>query len=291
MLGGILKAWLVMGYEIDFRNEDGGAVKRLIWSTDLHFDAADKNQFKLYCDLVAAHNPDMILIGGDISNGTPSLGYLTSLANNFRKPIYFVFGNHDYYYGSIQKNRAEAHQLCGHINSLHYLTEAGVFALTKNTGLIGHDGWADGRAGDYHNSDVMLNDYFLISELNRLTHQGRFEKLNQLGNEAAAYLKKQLIEALKTYDRVIVLTHVPPFEESCLYEGQPADSNWLPHFVSKATGEVLEEVMKNHPTKSVLVLCGHSHWGHDIEILPNLRVVTGHSELGLPNVQGLILIN
>lgn len=280
-----------MGHEVDFRNEEGGPIKRLIWSTDLHFDAADRSQYQLFFDLVNAHEPDFVLIGGDISNGVTSLTHLNNLAKVIDKQFYFVFGNHDFYYGSILEIRNEAKKLTREVPRLHYLTDNGIIALSEQTALIGHDGWSDGRCGDFLNSDVLLNDYLLIEELKRLNHEERLQKLNELGTEAAEFLKKQLKTALETYERVVLLTHVPPFEESCLYEGLPADGNWTPHFVGKATGDAIEAVMKLHPNKQLLVLCGHSHWGQDIQILPNLRVVTGHSELGIPNVQGLIFIN
>ena len=280
-----------MGYEIDFRHQEGGAIKRLVWSTDLHFDAAERSEYQLFIDLVNAHEPDAVLIGGDISNGNTSLAHLNNLAKGIDKQIYFVLGNHDFYYGSILRMRTATKKLMQEIPKLHYLTDNGIVALSKQTALIGHDGWSDARCGDFLNSDVTLNDYFLIEELKRLNHEERFQKLNQLGTEAAEYLNEQLVKALESYDRVILLTHVPPFEESCLYKGQPADGNWTPHFVGKATGDAIEAVMKKLPNKQLLVLCGHSHWGQNIQILPNLRVLTGHSELGTPNVQGLIFIN
>jgi predicted MPP superfamily phosphohydrolase len=280
-----------MPHEIDFRNENGGPIKRLVWSTDLHFDASDRTQYRLLFDLVNAHEPDAVLIGGDISNGASSLIHLTNLSKKIDKPFYFVLGNHDFYYGSITVIRNEAKKLSSEIPSLHYLTCNGIIPLSEQTALIGHDGWSDAKAGDYFNSDVMLNDYYFIEELKRLNQEERFQKLNELGEEAANYLKQNLVKALETYERVVLLTHVPPFEESCLYEGLPADGNWTPHFVGKATGDAIEGVMKENPNKQLLVLCGHSHWGQDIQILPNLRVVTGHADLGIPNVQGLIFVN
>lgn len=280
-----------MTQEIDFRNPEGASIKRLIWSTDLHFDAADRSQYQMFCELIKSYEPDKVLIGGDISNGASSFIHLTNLTKLVDKQFYFVLGNHDFYYGSIPKIRQEAKNLTQEIPNLHYLTDNGIIPLSEETALIGHDGWADARCGDFLNSDILLNDYFLIEELKRLTHEERFQKLHEMGDEAATFLKTQLLKALKTYSRVVLLTHVPPFEESCLYEGAPADANWTPHFVNQITGEVLEAVMKDHPKQELLILCGHSHNGQDVQILPNLRVVTGQSELGNPNVQGLIFVN
>lgn len=280
-----------MNDEIDFLSPKGGTIKRLVWATDLHLDAVDKVQYRMFFDLVSAYTPDIVLIGGDISNGEASLIHLNNLSKLIPKQFYFVLGNHDFYHGSIVKIRAQAKELTREIPALHYLTDNGIIALSETTALIGHDGWSDGRAGDFLNSTVMLNDYLLIDELKRLTQEERLQKLNQLGSEAANFLKQQLSAALKTYERVVLLTHVPPFVEACLYDGVPCDANWAPHFVGQATGTVLETLMKQHPDQQLLVLCGHSHTGQDIHILPNLRVVTGHSELGLPNIQGVIYVN
>lgn len=279
-----------MRFEVDFRSEDSTA-RRLLWTTDLHLDAFDKTQYRQFFELVLAQKPDILLIGGDISNGISSLSHLKELYKYINKPIYFVLGNHDFYYGSIVKIRAQAKKLSKELPGIFYLTDGGIIPLSKDIALIGHDGWSDARVGDFLESSVVLNDYYLIDELKKLNQEERQLKLNQLGSEAAAYLHKQLSLALETYDRVVLLTHVPPFQESCLYQGKPSDTNWAPHFVGQAVGEALEDIMSRNPKKELLVLCGHSHHGQDIHILPNLRVITGHSDLGIPGIQGLIFIN
>ena len=120
-------------------------------------------------------------------------------------------------------------------------------ALTEETGLVGHDGWADGRLGDYARSEVLLNDYLLIEEVSGLDKEERLERLHALGDEAAAHFRALLPEALERFRRLIVLTHVPPFREACWHRGQISDDEWLPHFSCRAVGEVLVEAMAAHP--------------------------------------------
>jgi 3',5'-cyclic-AMP phosphodiesterase len=280
-----------MTVELDFREGNTEPLKRLVWTTDLHLDAADRVQYRRFYKMILAKQPEAVLIGGDICNGPSSLVHLRQLAKLVDKPFYFVLGNHDFYYSSIAKIRTLAKEVSREFPNVHYLTNGGVVKLSQKVALIGHDGWSDGRAGDFLNSDIMLNDYYLIDELKRLNHEERLVKLNELGIEAAEYLRKAMLEAFEEYDRVILLTHVPPFQKACLYEGRPCNDNWAPHFVGRAMGEAFEEVMSRYPSKQLLVLCGHSHSGNDIFILPNLRVVTGQSELGILNIQGLILVN
>lgn len=280
-----------MTHEIDFRNEDGECVKRLVWLTDLHLDALDKAKYLQFLELLESYEGDAVLIGGDICNGTDCLKHLIHISKFIPKQFYFVLGNHDYYYGSIPKTRTLAHDLVRIHPGLHYLTDNGIIPLSKHTALIGHDGWADGREGDFLNSNIMLNDYFLIEELKRLNQPERLQKINQLGAEAAAFFKMQLANVFENYDRVVLLTHSPPFLEAAMHEGLPCDTHWAPHMVGKATGDVLKVVMQQYPNKHMLVLCGHTHTSQDVHILPNLHVVTGKSELGLPDIQGLIYVN
>ena len=161
--------------------------------------------------------------------------------------------------------------------------------LVLNT-LIGHDSWSDGRSGNYSNSNVRLNDYVLIKELRNLDDQALLKKLNQLGNEAASFFRKQLIQALPYYQHILILTHVPPFAESCWHEGNLSNDDFLPHFCCKATGEVFIELMSKYPDKNLTILCGHTHSGGVAQILPNITVRTGQAVYGHPTIQDPIFI-
>ena len=167
--------------------------------------------------MVAAEEPDLVLVGGDISNGIASLTHLANLAAFINKQFYFVLGNHDFYYGSIAQTRIQAYELTLFNPKVHYLTNNGIISLTKHTALIGHDGWSDALAGDYMNSEVMLNDYRLIEEFRQLNKIERKQKLHDLGDEAARYLKRQLLKALKTHERVVLLTQCPLLKKRPLW--------------------------------------------------------------------------
>ena len=212
------------------------------------------------------------------------------LENELSCPIYFVSGNHDYYHGSIKAVRQEMADNCKRSDQLNWLPLTGVVKLTDQTCLIGHDGWADGRLGDYPNSTVMLNDYRLIKKLAGLAPNKRLTVLNKLGDEAAAYLRIQLQSALEHYQKVIVLTHVPPFKKAYWYQGEVADDNWLPHFSCKVVGAVLEEFMMKQTDRMMTVLCGHTHNSGLAKILPNLVVKTGAAAYGKPQLQAVLLV-
>lgn len=263
---------------------------KLIWLTDIHLNFVEHNHIKRLCNEVNSLNPQVVLIGGDIAEAPTITSYLQTLTEQINCPIYFVLGNHDFYRGSITQVRTQMAELTGQLPKLHYLTQSGVIKLTDDCCLIGHDGWSDGRNGNYEHSPVMLNDYVMIDELSSLSRQELLEQLNALGDEAADYLKQTLIAALTDFRQVILLTHVPPFLHAGWHEGNWSDDDYAPHFTSKAVGDMLVEVMSQHPTSHLSVLCGHTHSGGLCMKLPNLMVKTGAAVYREPQIQDPVYI-
>lgn len=268
--------------------KEGAKLRRIVFATDLHLDAAGHDAHQAFFRLVEAHEPHFVLIGGDVSNGRHSLSIIKQLQEITQKPIYFVLGNHDYYYGSIDKIREDTKKSSS--SSCNYLTASGPVALTERTVLIGHDCWADGREGDFLHSNVSLNDYLLIDELKDISPQQRLDRLGKLGEEAAVNIEGKLQEALQMSDRVILLTHTPIFRESCRYKNHVTDDNWAPHFVCKQVGERVKEIMRKNPDKNLLVLSGHSHHSADVTVAKNIRALVGEAEYGQPTLQGIVHI-
>ena len=168
------------------------------------------------------------------------------------------------------------------------LSARGVVPLTGDTALVGHDSWADGRLGDFFRSEVMLNDYALIAELRGLNKGERYAKLNALGDEAAEFLGNHTAEALARWRNILVLTHVPPFRESCGHEGRISSDDYLPHFACGGVGDRLAAIMRDHPNNAMKVLCGHTHSSGVVRILDNLEVLTGDAQYGEPRIQQVL---
>jgi 3',5'-cyclic-AMP phosphodiesterase len=264
---------------------------QLAWLTDLHLNFVDLDRVDALCRRVRDEGVDAVLISGDVGEAPDVDAYLELLGRRIDRPIYFVLGNHDFYRGGISEVRARVAAFCARSPRIHWLNRENVIELTPETGLIGHDGWADGRFGDYAGSDVLLNDFFLIEELAGLEPDARLERLHALGDEAADHFRRTLPEALGRYRRVIALTHVPPFREACWYQGGISGDAWLPHFACKAVGDALVDVMSARPDRELLVLCGHTHSSGEARILPNLRVFTGAAEYGRPEIEGRIILD
>jgi predicted phosphohydrolase len=268
---------------------------RLAWTTDVHLNFVDATTRRDFYNSLA-QDSDAVVISGDIGESPDVEGYLREMEDVLQRPIYFVLGNHDFYRGSITATREVVARLAAESEHLVYLTAHGVVELTPQTALVGHDGWADARWGAFKTSDVLLNDYVLISELRFwlgdvvLDKQRLGEVLNALGDQAAQHLETRLAEAVSQYPNVIAITHVPPFREATWHSGRTSDENWLPHFSCKAAGDAMVKVMESNPRTNLLVLCGHTHSGGETSPLNNLKVLTGPAKYGAPEIQRVLEI-
>ena len=261
---------------------------KLAWLTDIHLNFLDNAGAAAFCQRVAGVDADAILLSGDIDEADDVVRHLDLLETAVQRPVYFVLGNHDFYRGSIAGVRASVEATCAVSPNLHWLPVAGVVPLTAETCLIGHDGWGDARLGDFAGSPIELNDWELIAEFDGLSRRGRLAKLRELGDEAGAHFRAVLPGALLRFRHVVAVLHVPPFRESCWYDGRISDDDWLPHFTCKAAGDALAEAMAARPDRQMTVLCGHTHGGGEAQIRPNLRVLTGGAVYGKPEVQRVI---
>jgi predicted phosphodiesterase len=258
---------------------------RIGWLTDLHLNFVSPRKRTAFYSQLRKRKLDAILLGGDIGEADSVTQLLAEIESHLQMPIYFVLGNHDFYRGSIASVREAVARQAAASRWLHWLPTSAVVALTPTTALAGHDSWADGRLGDFFRSEVLLNDYLLISEFYGQEKEERYAQLNALGDEAAEFLERRAREALAGWRDIIVLTHAPPFRESCWHEGRISDDDYLPHFACRAVGERLAAIMRDCPGKTMTVLCGHTHSSGAARILDNLIVYTGHAQYGEPELQ------
>lgn len=261
---------------------------RALWLTDVHLNFPGRSVLDAFFAALAGQEADCVLLGGDIGEAPDVVGFLRRFEAELPVPVYFVLGNHDFYKGSIRGVRDRIRRLVRGSRRLVWLNDEEVVPLTPSTALVGHDSWADGRLGDFEDSPVELNDFFLIDELYLISKADRLAKMQELAEDAAEHFRRVLPRALRDHREVLVLTHVPPFREATWHRGKVSDPDWLPYFSSKAVGDVLRSVMTRHPERSLTVLCGHTHSAGECRILPNLRVLTGRAEYGSPRVERLL---
>lgn len=260
---------------------------RIVWLTDLHLNFLAPEEAEAFVDRVVALRPDAVLIGGDFGEATDLPQQLQTLDESLQAPLFFVLGNHDYYHGSIEQVRQDVAALCRQRPRLAHLNTLAPLELAPGVGLVGHDGWADGRVGDYERSLVMMNDYRLIQELAAVNKRDRLPLLRRLADEAADHIRQVLPQALDRWPTVFLLTHAPPFRQACWHEGGTSDDEWAPHFVCQAMGEAILEAAELRPQRRLIVLCGHTHSPGEFSPRENVLVLTGGARYGAPDIAGV----
>lgn len=280
---------------------------RVAWLSDVHLDFVGQWRRRWLAARVAARLPDTVVISGDLADGRTVAAALATLATWIRCPIYFVLGNHDFYHRQIADVRAEVvagaqapartgalpetplTATKGWPANLRYLPAVEVAQLGPGVAVVGHDGWADGRNGDYAGSRVVPHDFRYIHDFQVLgTPEQRLRLMQRLAGEAAAHFARVLPRAAAAYARVIAITHTPPFAEASCYRGAPSGPDVLPFYSNRCVGEVLREVMARYPACRLTVLAGHTHGACRYVAAPNIEVLTPAATYGRPGVAGLL---
>ncbi|WP_115705387.1 metallophosphoesterase family protein [Legionella sainthelensi] len=267
---------------------------KLAWLTDIHLNFLEVESRQKYYEDILATGCDASLISGDIAEAPSLINLLKEMVGQIKMPIYFIVGNHDYYRGIILDVRKALTELSAAHAGLFWLPATGLQHLPNNTIVLGQDGWADGRLGNYQTSPVSLNDSRMIADLfqeKMLSRQHLLQKMQELADLDANALENDLLQAVKLQPRkIIVLTHVPPFKEACQHMGQVSDENYLPYFSSKAIGDVLMPFALENPSIDFLVLCGHTYSDSEYQPTDNLIVKAGAAEYCKPTIQELITL-
>lgn len=271
---------------------------KLCFITDIHLDhlsevvsspdnglvrELSEQEVKDFCNEVNNENPDSVLITGDISTAEHILVHLGWLKKYLKTPFRFVLGNHDFYNGSISQVRT----LIGATPfSQSHLNTAGIIELTKETALVGHDGWYDGGYSNWFKSKLVMTDYLLIQELRFQPPAVIHKVINDLAKESADHVLNMGLKAhQRGFKTLLVATHVPPFRNnSRAPDGSLSDMHWLPNMSSKRMGDVLLELSRKCPNMHIVCLCGHTHSSHVESYAPNLECHTGKSVYGKPGI-------
>lgn len=259
---------------------------KIVWTSDIHlnFLSEIEERNKFYSDILQ-RNPDCVVISGDIGEAPDVIQYVTEIETYISKPVYFVLGNHDFYESSIKATRQS-------VKHLGYLGSKQLIKLSEDTALIGVDGWGDCRNGDYENSRLTMSDWLYIKELKKAYLSGSQalkKELQRIADGDAAKLSRRVQKAVKNgFKRIIIVTHVPPYEEACLNSGRKSTPSGLPFFSSRILGDKIEPIAKQNPNIDFLWLCGHTHSKVDLNVLANLRILVAESAYYYPTVAGEI---
>lgn len=271
----------------------------LVWLTDIHLNFLHRGGSAIFGKYVRQEHPraDALVVSGDIGEYHNFAPLIEEFAGGFNGPVWFITGNHDSYRGSISGMKTISAECSG---KARWLQSQGMVELSSSAVLVGHDGWYDASFGDPYGSNVVMSDFSQIKELRLAGMSAHWQNRNvnpltpvvaalqELGRVAAEESELLLKSALdKGYKQVVFATHVPPFIQATWHLGKHSEPNWLPWMSSEQMGVMLRKMARNHSDVEFTVLCGHTHSSGTFQAEPNLKVLTGKSEYGHPQVSGV----
>lgn len=222
-----------------------------IWTTDTHLNRMSKKKKSIFLSNFQDKN---LIVAGDIADG-PTLKDNLNLLGQSSKNIYFVLGNHDLHYCSFDLKE----QMNDLPDNVKYLTQEQPFFLDDYTALIGDDGWYDARYCFPLTNLVFTFDWFLIRDFwMEHNNEHRLMYARELAWESADRLyKKMLICVQNNIQKIILVTHFPPWRQNHLFSF--IERFWIPYNTNRFLGDKLAEFSKEYPYIQVSVLSGHTH--------------------------------
>lgn len=262
-------------------------IESLTWLSDPHLEfCSHRTRNDLYRSINQAAG-EIVVITGDISAGPHRSDQYSELAEHVNKPIYFVLGNHDRYGTTFANTEAVVARVMTRFSHLVRLDGSQVIPLNESVALVGVEGWADGLGGEGPATKARINDFYQILDFATEPEPQVFRAMKERARKYARALKPSLLKALKEYQTTIVATHVPPYEGAAWHEGSPSSADYQPFFSSPTMGKLIKAAATEHPGKSVLVLCGHTH-SPGIYRDGNILVLTAGARYGFPEISQTI---
>lgn len=267
---------------------------KIIWVSDIHLNFKEYSKRRDFYRCIRRESGNIIVVSGDIAESQDFAYLIKEMEEETNLPVYFVLGNHDFYGSSIKTVKKEA-------KKLKWLGGMSGVQLDLDTKLIGVDGWGDCRAGDYENSRLTMSDWIYIDELREAygsisylpkTDCDELKKtLQELADKDASLMVRRVRKAVKeNYSNIIIVSHVPPFEEACLYAGRKSTPSGLPFFCSAILGEKILPLTRNFPEINFTWLSGHTHSRCIYEPTHNLTVKVAEANYCKPQIEEVIEI-
>ncbi len=261
-----------------------GLAMKIQWASDWHLDFVEEPVETLH---KLPFDCDLFVFCGDLANGDKLFHCMDAVLYGVPCKFAFVHGNHEFYKMFYRTTLDYLRKKAANNPKYLLFLEKGVIEpLSEKAALCGISGWYDMRAGERVDTKRDIMDVMMISDF--FDREERIENMaisRHMADRAAAEAKETLLEAIKTYDEILFVTHYPPYSETAFHLDGLSPSNSMPYFCSVAMGQAIDEVFLKNPDKKITVLCGHTHTGGFFRRSPNIEVHVAHSVLHRPEIQ------
>lgn len=245
-----------------------------LWATDLHLNYFDDKYITNFGKFLSSkYQAKGFIISGDISLGNKLERNLKTLSNAIQMPIYYVLGNHDYWYSSFNEIDKLTKSL--NDNSLINLNLSHL-QINSKTILIGFDGWYDCSFGEI-DTKIQMTDWVRIKEFQ---NQDPIKISKKRSASYLSFLDRALSFKNQGITNQIVVTHIPPFEQ--LIKNKKTAK---PFYGSSISGQILSKLSNDFD--KIICLSGHTHNKASYQ-QDNLLCYVGEACRGKPSLAGLL---
>ncbi|MBN2725249.1 MAG: metallophosphoesterase [Deltaproteobacteria bacterium] len=216
---------------------------KVFFISDLHFDH-NPGLLNVFVDFLKKHKPEVLVVGGDLFNGSSRLGGLLKILKEHTSRLLFVPGNHDLWHsdtlGAVDTTEMYRKYIRGTVlrSGCDYLPSGGV--IINGIGFAGTTGWYDA----FPASGQKTPDEKLCFFPGLASPSDVVEKM-------AEDLERQLYDLETHVDRIAVTVHTVPFPAKI---ADSIEENILGYQGSDVLGNV---IMKHDKVKHVF--SGHLH--------------------------------
>lgn len=239
---------------------------KIITYSDLHLEFG--SGWTLPSDI----DGDVMILSGDIisfKDYEPLAGFL----ENWKKPVLYVAGNHEYYTQCPMDENEEDFKYWLEENHPHVTFLLDEEISIDGVHFFGGTMWTDFSNGNslaMQEAEQSMNDFRLIRNIDgsRFTPQDTVTLHNDFVKKLVSWFEKDL-----SGSRVVISHHVPTINPNTQYKNSPL----MPAFNSLDMIEIIE---KYQPT---LWVYGHTHECDD-QTIGKTRIIS--NQLGYPNQMG-----
>jgi len=268
------------------------------WLTDIHLDHLQDDRLIEFTEACKNVQCDGYFITGDLSNSWKLIEHLGFLEAAWQRQIIVCLGNHDFWGSSFESVRRRMNELTKFSPYVKYVSSVKYIPLNDSTCVLGHDGWYDAQNGDAKNSRFLMQDWLQIQDFANITRGAQsFDNLDKnaiialsqkLASDSVVHVHQAIKDAVRYYDNIIILTHVPPWQEAHVHGGTRGDAMALPWYTSKMMGQLIESAAKTYENVKFTVLSGHTHGRTRVDIGKNITCYVGHADYVNPQIQRII---
>ncbi len=246
---------------------------RVVITSDLHLGITSADQIAPMVAAIAAEQPDLTVLAGDIGESLALIRECLDLFTGLPGQVAALAGNHDLWSRSTQSSQDLWEQaLPGAVRDAGMLWLEDTVWRRDGLAVAGSIAWYDYSAATPEL--LSMSEAFWVEKKRWLNNDANFIDwpwsdvafATRCGDDLMARLAT--LEADETVSDLLVVTHVPLFEEQMLR--QPLDPTWSmgnAYFGNLTLGRRLL-----HSSKLRAVVSGHTHVGRD-ETLAGARAI------------------